>query len=194
MERITRCLDEYMETMGLDSLDPVTANRILEKAGILNDTKVRPGKPLRDLLRKELLPHSYQVGGKGSKWVIPHSKYTQNSPQDTKQTNIHENEISLKTVREESYKESNNTQILERLEKARMKYKPDIVKYLLIAEAPPDSIERFFYYEDVTEHDYLFLRVIGVLYPDIKSEYLGSRRNSKVKRRALMKFMVPVSK
>ena len=34
-------------------------------------------------------------------------------------------------------------QLKKQLEKARQKYKPERVKYLLVAEAPPDSLERF---------------------------------------------------
>lgn len=56
---------------------------------------------------------------------------------------------------------------MNRFEKARQKYRPDKIKYLLIAETPPklDS-NRFFYFEDVTEQDSLFLETMKVLYPD----------------------------
>lgn len=76
----------------------------------------------------------------------------------------------------------------KQLEKARLNYKPDKVKYLLVAEAPPDNIERFFYYENVRQHDYLFLGVVEALYPDLKKEYLESNRDSKIKRSILLKL------
>ena len=47
--------------------------------------------------------------------------------------------------------------ILKQLETARNKYKPEKIKTLVVGEAPPDSIDRFFYYEDVKKADYLFL-------------------------------------
>lgn len=66
-------LDTYLSRTGQPNIDPVEANAILARAGLLTDSKGRPGKPLRDLLRKGLLPHAFQSGAKGSSWAIPHS-------------------------------------------------------------------------------------------------------------------------
>lgn len=66
-------LDTHLSRTGQLNIDPVEANAILAKAELLTDSKDRPGKPLRDLLRKGLLPHAFQSGGKGSAWTIPHS-------------------------------------------------------------------------------------------------------------------------
>lgn len=73
-------------------------------------------------------------------------------------------------------------ELLYKLEKAREKYKPETIKLLLIAEAAPDGLDRFFYYEDVKTKDYLFLGVIEALNPDLKDAYLASGRNSDAKR------------
>lgn len=52
------------------------------------------------------------------------------------------------------------------IEQVRIKYKPDEVKYLLIAETPPKSnSNRFFYFENVKEQDSLFLETMKVIYP-----------------------------
>jgi len=67
------CLDNFLEKTNRQNIDPVEGNAILAKAGLLTDSKDRPGKPLRDLLRKGFLPHAFQPGGKGSSWTIPHS-------------------------------------------------------------------------------------------------------------------------
>ncbi len=75
-----------------------------------------------------------------------------------------------------------------KLEMARLKYKPTKVKYLLIAETPPDSFERFFYYDNVHQHDYLFLGVAQALYPDLKDTFLASGRNSAIKNSILLKM------
>lgn len=64
-------MDTYLRRTGQSSIDPVEANAILATAGLLRDSKDRPGKPIRDLLRKGQLPHAFQSGGKGSSWVIP---------------------------------------------------------------------------------------------------------------------------
>ena len=71
---IIRKIDEFLERTGKKSTDPVEANEMLEKAGLLNDSDTRKGKPLRELLRRGLISHAYQPGGPRSSWVIPHSR------------------------------------------------------------------------------------------------------------------------
>ena len=61
-----------------------------------------------------------------------------------------------------------NRQVAE----AREKYRPEHVKCILVAEAPPASVDRFFYYPDVKQFDWLFLGVMEVLYPDEKLNYV----------------------
>ena len=39
---------------------------------------------------------------------------------------------------------------------AAKRYKPASVRLLLVAEAPPCATERYFYFEDVDRHDWLF--------------------------------------
>lgn len=80
IKAIIEHLDNFLIRARQASIDPVEANAILAKAGLLPDSKDRPGKPLRQLLRKGLLPHAFQSGGKGSRWSIPHtSKQTTKS-------------------------------------------------------------------------------------------------------------------
>lgn len=52
-------------------------------------------------------------------------------------------------------------------EALRLRYKPDHIKCLLIAEAPPEPTNdlRFFYSEKATSHDWLFVYTIKSLYP-----------------------------
>jgi hypothetical protein len=51
-----------------------------------------------------------------------------------------------------------------RRNRAAASYKPPRPDLLLVAEAPPNDLERYFYFEDVTEHDALFRHVTrGVL-------------------------------
>lgn len=50
-------------------------------------------------------------------------------------------------------------------ESARQKYKPRVIKYLLIAEAPPKvESKRFFYFEHSQRGDSLFLEIMKVIY------------------------------
>ena len=83
---------------------------------------------------------------------------------------------------------NNTSEIKIKLEKAREKYKPKKIKYLLIAEAPPNNLNRFFYYESVVNHDYLFLGVTQSLYPELKDLYIENNRNSKIKKLILKKL------
>lgn len=49
-------------------------------------------------------------------------------------------------------------------QEAARKYRPSRVRILLVAEAPPNELSRYFYFEDVSEHDSLFRYVArGVL-------------------------------
>jgi hypothetical protein len=54
--------------------------------------------------------------------------------------------------------------VRDRHRRAARRFKPDRVKLLLVAEAPPSAPERHFYFEDVREHDLLFRYVAkGIL-------------------------------
>jgi len=70
---IIQKIDELLEKTGKKYIDPVEANSILAKAGLLMDSNTRPGKPLRNILIKGLITHAYQSSGKDSSWFIPHS-------------------------------------------------------------------------------------------------------------------------
>ena len=186
LNTIIKFIDDYLARMGLISLDPVKANSMLAKAGLLADSKNNPGLPLRKLLRKGKFPHAFQSGGKGTVWTIPHS---------SKGTNVSSNYPTVKpqlkkaTIAQLEEKELVTLEILQlkkQLQKARQKYKPEAVKYLLVAEAPPDSIGRFFYYDNVRQHDYLFLGVAQALYPKLKDEFIASGRSSKIKNSILL--------
>jgi hypothetical protein len=39
---------------------------------------------------------------------------------------------------------------------AAARYRPKAVRLLLVAEAPPSALDRYFYFEDVPEQDSLF--------------------------------------
>lgn len=181
-QSIIRCLDVFIEKNNIEELNPVDANYVLAKKGVLRDSDSRPGKPLRNLLRKGKLPHAYQPGGKGTGWVIPHSGRT------SKKTQSLQNFQSQPISEKENDSKIDATNLKAKLNLAREKYKPEKVKYLLIAEAPPDSIERFFYYPDVRQHDHLFLGIAEAIYPNLKVEFLKSGRSKELKKEILTKF------
>ena len=67
---------------------------------------------------------------------------------------------------------------------AREKYKPKRIRSLLIAEAPP-SDDRYFYFEDVAESDWLFLGIMKALLP---REIHGYNRDPAWKAKLLTAF------
>ncbi len=68
---------------------------------------------------------------------------------------------------------------------AAAKYKPKKVDLLLVAEAPPCDLDRYFYFENVAEHDWLFRYVWEALRnekPDraSKADHLAALRDEGV--------------
>ncbi|HEV7329553.1 MAG TPA: hypothetical protein VGN63_00785 [Flavisolibacter sp.] len=76
----------------------------------------------------------------------------------------------------------------ERYSSARNKFKPREIRILLLAEGPPDSLDRHFYFEDVKIQDSLFLEIMGILYPELKKQYLASGRVTELKLELLQMF------
>jgi len=70
--KVVRAIDAYLDNKGLKETTPVDVGPYLEKRGILKDSSSRPGKPLRDLLRKGQIPNAYQ---NGNRWVIRRSNF-----------------------------------------------------------------------------------------------------------------------
>lgn len=127
--KIIKYLDDYLMKNHIQFISAPEANKILEEAGLLKDSNNNTGKPLRELLRKGYFPHAYQENGKNSRWKIPHSK------NDT--VNLHCQEKKDMAGKKQSKNDINELQ--NRIENSRLNYKPDKIKYLLIAQAPPDN-------------------------------------------------------
>jgi len=54
------------------------------------------------------------------------------------------------------------------IEEARERYRPEHIQMIFIAEAPPCNSDRFFYFENVTKGDSLFLHIIRAVFPDLE--------------------------
>lgn len=184
IQKIINVIDDELLRTGRSYLTPPEANFILAQRGLLDDRDERSGLPLRKLLRKGKIPHAFQMGGKGSEWRIPRSTSINKnlSNYDTSAKPLVVANISDK----QSIGQVDN--VKEQIESARLNYKPHTVKYLLIAEAPPNSIDRFFYFEDVKESDWLFLGVMQALYPQAKVDYINQKRGINLKKQLLEKF------
>lgn len=70
----------------------------------------------------------------------------------------------------------------QRRARAARRFKPEPVKLLIVAEAPPASLDRYFYIPDVRAHDSLFRHVAAAILEceptrENKLELLGRLRN-----------------
>lgn len=70
---------------------------------------------------------------------------------------------------------------------AREKFKPENIKILFVAEAPPDALERFFYFPHVRSSDWLYLGIVKALcaYPDTDSDNIDTKKLRKHKNEIL---------
>lgn len=73
------------------------------------------------------------------------------------------------------------------LNTARAKYKPDKPRIVFVAEAPPENLERFFYYENVKVGDALFINLIRLLYPAYRQEHGGTVEQIRKEKPRLLK-------
>ncbi len=78
---------------------------------------------------------------------------------------------------------------MDKFQKARKKYRPNVIKVLFLAEAPPDKdSDRFFYFEVVSYHDSLFWELMRFVFPkETKEKKTSDLRPEKSE--FLMKFM-----
>ncbi len=76
---------------------------------------------------------------------------------------------------------------MDKIKFAREKYLPKEIRIIFIAEAPPENIERFFYYEDVKTGDALFINLMRVLYPELREENHGTIENIRHNKASLLK-------
>ncbi|MBG47234.1 MAG: hypothetical protein CML05_02975 [Pseudozobellia sp.] len=66
---------------------------------------------------------------------------------------------------------------MNRFEIARHKYRPEKIRFLLVAETPPKSdSNRFFYFENVDKQDSLFIETMKLLYPN-ETEFVETKKN-----------------
>lgn len=74
------------------------------------------------------------------------------------------------------------------IEDARMKYLPEHISVLFVAQAPPDNPKRFFYYENVPEKDYLYVYLSRVFRQDYSNTNNVLEHNRTVKTVFLEQF------
>ncbi len=73
----------------------------------------------------------------------------------------------------------------ERYERAAAKYRPEKTRVLFVAEAPPSSLDRYFYFEDVGRQDSLWVELMKEIFG---ADWRGTKDERKNKREWLLKF------
>jgi hypothetical protein len=76
IKNIIEAIDRYLIRENKLEATPTELSPYLDKIGLLKDSELRKGKPLRDLLRKKQIPQAYQ---NGSRWIIPRSNSSNNN-------------------------------------------------------------------------------------------------------------------
>ncbi|BBZ60641.1 hypothetical protein [Mycolicibacterium monacense] len=59
-------------------------------------------------------------------------------------------------------------EVRRRRAEAAKQYQPSRVRLLLVAQAPPDADDRYFYFLDVAQHDWLFRAVARAILPHVE--------------------------
>jgi len=173
IEAINAYIQEMLVKSGHRFVTAVEAARWLNSDGSLRDSPSRPGKPLRDLLRAGLVKGARQdPPGPHSNWTVWRVDLNHVEPNTTPKP-----PRQLMST-DEVGPEREVARILQR--EAAVRYRPKAVKTLLIAEAPPLALDRYFYFEEVFIQDALFWETMKVLY--------GASTRAEPKRGYLLRF------
>jgi len=74
----------------------------------------------------------------------------------------------------------------ERYERAAAKYRPQKTRVLFVAEAPPSSLDRYFYFEDVKRQDSLWVELMKAVFG--RENWTITQHERRRKREWLLKF------
>jgi len=175
-------LQAELRRLRVDDASAVKAAGWLETAGLLNDSESRPGLPLRKLLR------AGHIQGGTQRPPTPYGRWYIERVDQPDGREAHDASISRRTRKATTAAPADDhaeTQARRRRERAARTYRPTSVNLLLVAEAPPAALDRYFYFEDVPRQDSLFryvARAIVKLEPtrENKAELLARLRDSGV--------------
>jgi hypothetical protein len=175
-------IQAQLRRRGLDEVSAVEAARWLDTDDVLRDSDSRPGLPLRKRLR------AGEIRGATQRPATPHGRWYitrvdrvgaggANRVRPTAKARGHQRSTPTSARRE-----SEIANARRRRQRAARKYRPDHVGLLLVAEAPPAALDRYFYFEDVATQDSLFRYVVRSILEaepnrDNKGELLGELRD-----------------
>lgn len=156
---VSRHLQGELLKRSIQSVSAVEAARWLDRAGLLKDSAIRSGLPLRNLLREGRIAGQRQEPN--GRWFIDRVGPTSPAPTEGGKP------VAVSSSPTSRVSDAADLPHVARLTEAREKYRPHAIKYLLVAESPPtEGSGRYVYFEDVSEGDSLFWQTIKTLYPD----------------------------
>lgn len=174
-------LQHQLRLRQLCKVAAVEAARWLDASGLLKDNASRPGLPLRDMLRAGEIEAAIQrPAGSHGRWFVGRA----NRPRDNRAPAA-SMDVPLRMTRRDNDEGDAKIRGRRRRDQAAKKYRPATVRLLLVAEAPPSALDRYFYFEVVTTQDSLFryvTRAILKVGPTRanKAELLGRLRDGGV--------------
>ncbi len=166
-------------------MSAVEAARWLDAAGVLKNSDSRPGLPLRNLLRADQIDGAIQRPAKPhGRWYITRSGGTAAAGGARPASAVPRRRARTRT-KDPRAADDEQLRARRRRERAARKYRPDDVKLLLVAEAPPAALDRYFYFADVPEQDSLFRYVARAILKteptrNNKAELLAQLRDKRV--------------
>jgi hypothetical protein len=156
VDDINAVLQAQLRRRRIDEVSAVEAARWLDAAGVLKDSAARPGLPLRSLLRAGRIKGAIQRPARPhGRWYITRSGrvVADGGGRAASAVDRRRGRTSAKAQRAA---DDHRLRARPRRERAARKYRPDEIKLLLVAEAPPAALDRYFYFEDVSQQDSLF--------------------------------------
>jgi hypothetical protein len=150
---INTFLQRELKRRQLDEVAAVEAARWLDSSGLLEDSASRPGLPLRKMLRAGDIDAAIQrPAGSHGRWFIGRADRSRGDRSPAPQVEVRRQPAPRLRKRDDEA----HMRARRRRERAAKKYQPVSIRLLLVAEAPPSALDRYFYFETVPTQDSLF--------------------------------------
>jgi hypothetical protein len=149
---LNRVLQAELRRRGLAEVAAVAAAQWLDGADVLADSSSRPGLPSRNMLR------AGDIEGAEQRPAAPHGRWYIHAikPRSGSRATPEPRSSSASQTVEAAHRDADPAAARRRRDRAARKYQPADIKLLLVAEAPPAALDRYFYFEDVVTQGSLF--------------------------------------
>lgn len=173
-------LQRELRRRQLEEVTAVEAARWLDNGGLLEDSASRPGLSLRNMLRAGDIDGAIQrPAGAYGRWFIGRTDRSRGHGAGAPSVEAPRRSAAVPRKDDDYWA---HMRARRQRERAAKKYRPASVRLLLVAEAPPSAVDRYFYFEMVATQDSLFRYVaraiLGVEPTRVnKAELLGRFRD-----------------